>query len=96
MTMRLMTRKTLRKYTDDPRNQAAKEPMQIWAATLESSVWNSFVDVKNTFPATDHLSGEKVCFDIGGNKWRIIANVVFSSRIVYIVWIGTHGEYDKL
>ena len=40
--------------------------------------------------------GEKVCFDIGGNKWRIIATVAYKPEIVFIVWIGTHAEYEKL
>jgi mRNA interferase HigB len=96
MTMRLMTRKRLRDYIDQVRHSAAKEPMLVWAAVLERSTWRTFVDVKATFPATDHLGGEKVCFDIGGNKWRIIANVAFNSEIVFIVWIGTHKEYEKL
>ncbi len=96
MTMRLMTRKRLREYIDLPRHAAAKGPMLVWAATLERSTWLTLVDVKMTFPATDHLTGEKVCFDIGGNKWRIIANVAYKAEIVFIVWIGTHAEYEKL
>ena len=94
--MRLMTRKTLREYIDEPRYAAARQPMLIWASILEHSRWHTIVDVKQTFPATDHLSGEKVCFDIGGNKWRIIANIAFKSEIVYITWIGTHAEYEAL
>ena len=96
MTMRLMTRKALHDYIDQPRHVAARQPMLAWAATLEHSTWGTLVDVKNTFPATDHLSGETVCFDIGGNKWRIIANVAFKHEIVFIKWIGTHAEYEKL
>jgi len=105
MAMRLLTRKTLREYYDQPRNAAAKVPMLTWADTVECSPWHTFVDVKQTFPATDHLVGEKMCFDIGGNKWRIIANVTFPKidkygnavmGKVYIKWIGTHTEYDKL
>jgi mRNA interferase HigB len=96
MTMRLMTRKTLRDYFSQPRHASARDPMLLWASILEHSKWRTLVDVKETFPATDHLSGEKVCFDIGGNKWRIIANVVFKREIVYIAWIGTHAEYEKL
>jgi mRNA interferase HigB len=95
MTMRLMTRKRLREYIDQPKNAPAREPMLVWAATLEHSTWRTLVDVKATFPATDHLSGETVCFDIGGNKWRIIANIDYRHEIVYMVWIGSHAEYDK-
>jgi mRNA-degrading endonuclease HigB of HigAB toxin-antitoxin module len=65
-------------------------------ATLERSTWRTMVDVKDTFSATDHIAGERVCFDIGGNKWRIIANVAYKHEIVFIVWIGIHAEYEKL
>jgi mRNA interferase HigB len=91
-----MTRKRLREYIDHPRHAAAKESMLVWAATVERSTWRTLVDVKETFPATDLLAGEKVCFDIGGNKSRIIANVAFKPEIVFIVWIGTHVEYSRL
>ncbi len=96
MTMRLMTRKRLREYIGQPRNAAAKQPMLVWAATVERSAWSSFVDVKAIFPSADLLAGERVCFDVGGNKWRIIANVAFKPRIVFIAWIGTHAEYERL
>ena len=94
--MRLMTRKRLHEYIDQPRHAAAREPMLVWASILERSTWRTFIDVKQTFPATDLFVGEKVCFDIGGNKWRIIANVAFKPEIVFILWIGTHEEYDRL
>jgi mRNA interferase HigB len=68
----------------------------VCAATLERSTWRTLVDVEETFPATDHLSGEKVCFDFGGNKWRIIATIAYQPEIVFIVWIGTHAEYESL
>ena len=70
--------------------------MQIWADTVEQSTWSTLIEIKQTFPATDLLVGEKVCFDIGGNKWRIIANVAFQPQIVFLAWIGTHEEYDRL
>lgn len=94
--MRLMTKATLRAYTDNPRNAAAKVPMDVWAATVRAAKWASIVDVKRTFPATDHLTGEKVCFDVGGNKWRIIASINYEFQTVFLKWIGTHSEYDKL
>ncbi len=94
--MRLMTRKRLREYTDQPRNAFARDFMLTWASTVETSTWTSFVDLKQTFPSADHLGGETVCFDIGGNRWRIIANVSYQAEIVFIGWIGDHQEYDKL
>jgi len=66
--MRLMTRKRLREYIDQPRHAAAREPILAWASILEHSTWRTLVDVKETFPSTDHLSGEKVCFDIGATN----------------------------
>ena len=70
--------------------------MLTWAAIVEHSAWKGFTDVKLTFPSADLLAGEKVCFDVGGNKWRIIANVAYRPQIVFSGWIGDHSQYDKL
>jgi mRNA-degrading endonuclease HigB of HigAB toxin-antitoxin module len=57
--------------------------------------WTTLVDVKNTFPATDHMTADRLVFDIGGNKWRIVARVDYQARMVFIRWIGDHRRTIK-
>ena len=52
--------------------------------------------LKKMFPATDYVGNDLYVFNLGGNKYRLIARVFFSVRTVYIRFIGTHREYDKV
>jgi mRNA-degrading endonuclease HigB of HigAB toxin-antitoxin module len=47
-------------------------------------------------PATDHVTADRLVFDVGGNKWRIVARVDYQARMVFIRWIGDHKAYDKI
>jgi mRNA interferase HigB len=71
-----------------------------WLAKVKFADWNNPEDIQHTFPSTDLLgkgSGRAV-FDICGNRYRMICKYAFGDRRVhlFICWIGTHAEYDKL
>lgn len=53
-------------------------------------------DIKLLFRSADIITGKRVVFNIKGNRYRLIADVEFRKKIVFIVWIGTHAEYDKI
>jgi mRNA interferase HigB len=77
----------------------AVTPLREWFKITERSKWRSFADVKATFGQTDQVkvkSGQSVCvFDIGGNKFRLIAFVSYNKSKVYVLRVMTHKEYDK-
>jgi len=89
--MHIITRKRLlefgEKYPD------SKEPLNRWYHILRKSNYNSFVELRKTFPKAD-LVGKFTVFNIGGNKYRLIAYIVYSAKRVYIRYIFTHSEYD--
>ena len=60
------------------------------------SNWNKLADVKETFSDIDFVGNDRYVFNIGGNKYRLVAMIHFSTRTVYIRFIGTHKEYDKI
>lgn len=72
------------------------DPILRWYLLTKENSWKNFADIKKTFPATDSVGNGLYVFDIGGNKFRIIARVIFSTRTVFIRFIGTHKEYDKV
>src|SRR5580704_16159161 len=76
----------------------AVEPLADWYRHTQAAVWHSFADVKRTFGQTDLAkvaSGQTTCiFDIGGNKFRLIAFVSYNKSKVYVLRILTHKEYD--
>jgi mRNA interferase HigB len=73
---------------------AADEPLQAWRKIIESRPFVSFADIKTAFNATDKV-GYFYVFDIGGNKYRIVAAIHFDYQKLYVRHVLTHKEYDK-
>lgn len=73
---------------------AAEKPLQAWYRIMESEVFTDFNHLKRTFASADYVEGLTV-FDIGGNKFRLIAAIHYNRRKVYIRDVLTHTEYDR-
>ena len=69
-------------------------PLIAWHLITVSSSWKYFVDLRVDFPGADQV-GRRTVFNIGGNKFRLIARVNYEFPKVYILQILTHSEYDK-
>jgi len=78
---------------------AAAGPLREWFEVASLATWRNFADLKGTFGQTDLVrvrSGQTVCvFDIGGNKFRLIAYVSYAKGNVYVLRVMSHREYDK-
>jgi len=72
----------------------ARSPLRNWTASVKSSSWKGPADVRRAFVAADFV-GDKTVFDLGGNKFRLIAFVHYRRQIVFVKRILTHSEYDK-
>jgi mRNA interferase HigB len=64
-------------------------------ATLQAQ-WNSLATMKNSFNSVDYAGNDRYVFNIKGNKYRLVAMIHFSIRTVYVKFIGTYAEYDKI
>jgi mRNA interferase HigB len=76
------------------RHPSAKPPLQQWHQAVESVVWEQFTDVRKTYPNSDRV-GRCYIFNIGGNKYRLIACIDFPTGRVYVREMLTHAEYSK-
>ncbi len=74
----------------------AREPLLKWYQITLLSDWQDFHDVKETFNSVDSIGNDRYVFNVAGNKYRIVAMIHFSTRTVYIRFIGTHKQYDKI
>lgn len=72
----------------------ADEPLQAWRKIVESRDFANFAEIKSIFNATDKVDMYYV-FDIGGNKYRVVAAIHFNTQIMYIRHVFTHKEYNK-
>ena len=67
-----------------------------WFSVVEKSNWTCFADIKTQFSGVDYVGEDRYVFNIKGNHYRLIALIHFDIRTVYIRFIGTHSEYDKI
>jgi mRNA interferase HigB len=68
--------------------------LQAWRKVIEKNIFQNWSELKNTFNSVDKV-GELTVFDVGGNKYRIIAFIRFTKQLLYIKAVLTHNEYDK-
>jgi mRNA interferase HigB len=77
-------------------NAVAKEPLLNWYHLTVLSNWDDFHAIKETFNSIDSVGNDRYVFNVAGNKYRIVAMIHFSTRTVYIRFVGTHKQYDKI
>ena len=70
--------------------------LEKWYGDTKAADWRNFADVKKTFNTVDQVGNDSYVFDIRGNRYRLIALVIFKVRTVFILFIGTHKEYDSI
>ncbi|MEI6595344.1 MAG: type II toxin-antitoxin system HigB family toxin [Bacteroidota bacterium] len=74
----------------------ARELMLQWYNITLLSDWQDFHSIKQTFNSVDSVGNDRYVFNVGGNKYRIVAMIHFSTRTVYLRSVNTHKEYDKI
>lgn len=98
MKVHLIKKQTIEDYIK--RNAQSKTSFEIWFSILKRANWKEPNEIISTFNKADILGTgtERVVFDIGGNKYRMICSYHFGDRRVhlFVKWIGTHAEYTKL
>jgi mRNA interferase HigB len=77
------------------KNPWAAGCMLEWYDKVKKADWANFSELKQTFNTTDYAEGFFI-FDVGGNKYRIIARIIFRKRTVFIKFVGTHSDYDRV
>ena len=92
--MVVITFSKIRDYVSE--NRLAKIALLHWFNIVSEADWSCFGDVKQAFPSADYAGADRYVFNIKGNKYRIIVMIHFQIRTVYIRFIGTHAEYDKI
>lgn len=92
--MWIISKKALRQFWQMPKNEGAKKSLIEWHQVVADASWRHFADVKQSYNSVDRY-GNKTIFDVGGNKYRIIAVIDFELQKVFIRAVMDHKEYDK-
>ncbi len=90
--MHVISKKKLRDFWED--NPKSRAPLEAWYQVAKKAEWENFAEVRATFGSAD-LVNRFVVFDIGGNKYRLIAAIHFNRSKLFIRHVLTHAEYDE-
>ena len=92
--MRVLSKSTLRKFWETYPD--AKSSLEFWYDTVENTDFRIPNEVINQFKNADTVGNGRLVFNIAQNKYRLIAKFEYERQYVYVRFIGTHKEYDKI
>ena len=92
--MRIFTEQALKEYAE--KHPDSKVALQEWAVIVKRSEWTCFADIKKTFNSADNVGNKHYVFNIKGTNNPFVVVIKFTVKFVYIRFIGTHKEYDKI
>ena len=92
--MNVIQRKTLKEFWE--KYPHAERPLAEWFKIATKATWNGPSDVKAMFGSADFIADNRVVFNIGGNKYRLVVHIAYLHKRVLIKFVGTHEEYDKI
>lgn len=92
--MRIFSKGTLREFWE--KHPDVEQPLKSWHETFQKAEFHNPNEIKSLFGSADIVNDGKIIFNICGNHYRLIAKFNYSKHLVFILFIGTHKEYDKV
>jgi mRNA interferase HigB len=92
--MRVLALRTIKDFWGDYPD--SEQSLKAWYAVATKANWENPQDVKRAYGNASILQNGRVVFNIAGNKYRLIAKISYPYHTIYIRFIGTHGQYDKI
>ena len=92
--MRIIAKKILRDFWET--HPDCEQQLKSWFQEVSKSTWNTPNELKKDYPSASILSDNRVVFNIKGNNYRLIVKVNYDYQMMWIRFIGTHQEYDKI
>ena len=90
--MHIISRKRLRQFRE--KHSDAKTPLEDWWRIAKAAKWKNLTETRETFPHADMI-GNCTAFNVGGNKYRLIAKVYYIDQVLLLRFVLTHAEYDR-
>ena len=92
--MRVIAKRTLRSFWTTQKD--CEQQLKSWYKEAESAIWKGPNEIKTDYISAGFLTDNRVVFNIKGNKYRLVVKINYSYKIVWIRFVGTHSEYDKI
>ena len=94
--MRIVSHRKLKEFYETPGREDSEAPLERWYEITEAAEWSSFAEMKSYFGSVDAVGNQHYVFNIHGNKCRLVVVVKFVMGYVFIRFVGTHQEYEKI
>ena len=94
--MRVISHRRLKEFYETIGREDSQVALERWYQEALSAEWKNFSDIKADFPATDYTGNQHYVFNIKGNKYRLVVVIKFTMGYIFIRFVGTHEEYDKI
>ena len=92
--MRVIKKRTLQEFWE--RTPDAKQALLAWYAEADSATWRTPAEIKAQYGNASIVPDNRVVFNVCGNKYRLVVKVHYNTGVMYIRFIGTHAEYDRI
>lgn len=92
--MRVIAKRTIRQFWET--HPLYENALKNWYKIVSNSGWKKFSELKGTFSTTDYVGNDRYVFDVKGNDIRVVGKIDFDYQLVFIRFIGTHTEYDRM
>jgi mRNA interferase HigB len=94
--VRIIKRATLKSFYEKPVYSDSREALEAWYHEVKRAKWDSWAGIKDKYGNASILKDNLVVFNICGNKYRLVVKINYGAGIVFIRFINTHKEYDKI
>jgi mRNA interferase HigB len=94
--MRIIAKRTLRAFWEQAGNSDAKGPLEAWHDEVLKATWTSPHDIKAQFGSASICANNRVVFNIGGNKYRLVVEMQYRAGIAWVKFVGTYSAYDAI
>ncbi len=91
---RIVAKRTIREFWE--KQIDSKEYLQTWYQTARTAVWRKPSDIKDFYANVSILKNSRAVFNIKGNDYRLVVKINYERQWIFIRFIGTHDEYDKI
>lgn len=94
--MHVISHRKLKEFYESPGREDSRVALQRWYDVAQRAEWHTLADIREDFPTTDYVGNQHYVFDIRGNRYRLVVVIKFTIGRIFVRFVGTHAEYDKI
>lgn len=94
--MRVIAKSTWKKFWERPGCGDARGPLESWRDEAVKAEWQTPQAVKDQFGSAGICANNRVVFNVGGNKYRLVVEMQYRAGIAWVKFVGTHAQYDQI